>query len=157
MSSRKLPPDAFEAYFALGPGRSYEAIAQKYGVTKRAVTALAKRDNWQERLAAIEKQARERGDQKIVETVEAMKERQLKVYQAVQRKGIDALRTIPITNASQLIKALAMALEGERVLRGEASDRLDIATLIKKEYEALTLNQGEEEKWDDVDHQPSAG
>ena len=38
--------------FSLGPGRSYQAVADRYGVSKRAVTALAKRENWQARLAA---------------------------------------------------------------------------------------------------------
>jgi folylpolyglutamate synthase/dihydropteroate synthase len=151
MASRKLPADAFDAYFALGPTRSYEAIAQKFGVTKRAVTALAKRENWQERLAAIEKKARESVDQKAVETLEAMKERHLKVYQAVQRKSLDALKQIPITNANQLVRALAMALEGERVVRGDVSDRIDIATLIKKEYEQLMVKPGTEDDWSDLE------
>ena len=37
---KKIPPDAFDFYFSLGPPRSYQAVADKYGVTKRAVTAL---------------------------------------------------------------------------------------------------------------------
>ena len=36
---RKLPPDAFEFYFALGLARSYEAVAEKFGVSKRTVRA----------------------------------------------------------------------------------------------------------------------
>ena len=49
---RKIPPDAFDFYFSLGPPRSYQAVANKYGVTKRAVTNLAGREDWQRRLAA---------------------------------------------------------------------------------------------------------
>jgi hypothetical protein len=41
MSQRKIPQDAFEFYFSLGPERSYEQVAGRYGVTKRAVTKLA--------------------------------------------------------------------------------------------------------------------
>ncbi len=41
-------------YFSLGPGRSCQALADRYGVSKRAVTALAKRENWQARLAEVE-------------------------------------------------------------------------------------------------------
>ena len=47
MPARKIPPEAFDHYFSLGPERSYEAVARKYGVTKRAVTKLAKRESWQ--------------------------------------------------------------------------------------------------------------
>ena len=35
---KKIPADAFEHYFVLGPGRSYQQVAEKYSVTKRAVT-----------------------------------------------------------------------------------------------------------------------
>ena len=151
MGTRKLPPDAFDAYFALGPGRGYEAVAEKFGVSKRAVTALAKRENWQQRLIAIEQKARERVDQKAAETLEAMKERHLKVYQAVQRKALDALRQIPITNANQLVRALGMALDGERVVRGEPSDRIDIAAIIKREYETLMVKGGGTDEWSDLE------
>ncbi len=49
---KKIPPDAFDFYFSPGPPRSYQAVADKYGVTKRAVTNLAGREDWQRRLAA---------------------------------------------------------------------------------------------------------
>ena len=51
---KKIPSDAFDYYFSLGPGRSYQQVADRYGVTKRAVTALAKRESWQARLADVE-------------------------------------------------------------------------------------------------------
>ncbi len=47
---------------SLGPGRSYQQVADRYGVTKRAVTALAKRESWQARLAEIEEKSRVRLD-----------------------------------------------------------------------------------------------
>ena len=46
----KIPPDAFDYYFGLGTGRSYQAVADRYGVTKRAVTNYATRERWRERL-----------------------------------------------------------------------------------------------------------
>jgi hypothetical protein len=39
----KLPFDTFDFYFGLGPSRSYQAVADHYGVTKRAVCKLAAR------------------------------------------------------------------------------------------------------------------
>ena len=47
---RKIPEEAFEFYVGLGPHRSYQAIADHYGVTKRAITKVAVRDGWTERL-----------------------------------------------------------------------------------------------------------
>ena len=35
---KKIPTDAFDHYFSLGPGRSYQQVADRYGVTKRAST-----------------------------------------------------------------------------------------------------------------------
>ena len=44
--SGKILSDAFEYYVALGPGRSYRTVAERCGVTKRAVTKHAAREGW---------------------------------------------------------------------------------------------------------------
>ena len=56
--NRKLPPDTFAYYLDLGVGRSYQAVADNFGVTKQAVVKLAAREKWQERLQQIEKSQR---------------------------------------------------------------------------------------------------
>ena len=58
--NRKLPQDTFSFYFSLGAARSYESVAQRYGVSKRAVAKMAAKEQWQERLMAAEQKARER-------------------------------------------------------------------------------------------------
>ena len=45
--NRKLPSDSFEQYFSMGPGRSYRAVAERFNVSKKTVTALATKENWQ--------------------------------------------------------------------------------------------------------------
>ncbi|MHC4946473.1 MAG: hypothetical protein ACYTG7_25970 [Planctomycetota bacterium] len=40
--NKKLSPDAFAYYWSLGSERSYQAVADKYGVSKRAVVSVAK-------------------------------------------------------------------------------------------------------------------
>ena len=149
--NQKLPPDAFDAYFALGVDRSYDAIATKFNVSKRTVTTTAKRDDWQGRIRAAEEKAKAVSDQKAVETITAMKDRHLKVYQAIQRKALEALRSTSLDNALQAVRALEMALDGERVLRGEPSDRtaVDIEAVIRREYQTLLLKPGEKEDWGD--------
>ena len=52
--AKKIPTDAFDYYFSLGPSRSYQAVAEKYGASKRAVVGVAKRENWQKRLLEVE-------------------------------------------------------------------------------------------------------
>ena len=46
--AKRIPPDAFEQYHALGPSRAYATLAERYGVSKQAVAKLAVRERWQE-------------------------------------------------------------------------------------------------------------
>ncbi len=73
---KKIPADAFDHYFSLGPGRSYQRC-ERYGVTKPAVTALAKRESWQARLAEAEEKAWVRLDEKKVDALDAAHEQRL--------------------------------------------------------------------------------
>jgi len=68
---------------SLAASRSYQAVAERFGVTKRAVTNLAKRENWQKRLLQVEAEARERLDQKKVNAQEAVKDRHLRALRMV--------------------------------------------------------------------------
>ena len=65
--SAKLPHSAFEFYFGLGPGRSYQAVADRFVVTKRAVTKHAAQERWQDRLAKLEEKARLSAEQKALD------------------------------------------------------------------------------------------
>ena len=55
--TRKLPPNAFEAYLALGEQRAYSTIAKQFGVSKRCVTKRAAQEGWTERIKKIEADA----------------------------------------------------------------------------------------------------
>jgi hypothetical protein len=74
---KRIPTDAFEYYLGLGPSRSYQAVAEKYDVSKRAVTALASREGWQVRMGKIEREAREKTDSRAVEALDAVREKHL--------------------------------------------------------------------------------
>ena len=151
--ARKLPSDAFDFYVSLAAERSYDQVAKRFGVTKRTVTTAAKRQNWQGRLQAIETKAREAADQKAVETIEAMKERHLKVYRAIQGKAIETLRTMPLATAMDAVRALGMALEGEQLIRGEPTGRLalNVETLIKREYQLMMVADNSKDDWEQFD------
>ncbi len=99
--NRKMPPDAFEFYHSLGPGRSYQAVADEYGVTKRAVTDFAKRKGWSQRLEAIEREAREQSDKKIAETLEEIRSRHLKTLRAMNARALSALQQFPLNSGME--------------------------------------------------------
>ena len=133
----KIDSDAFALYYGLGAERSYQAVAKHYGATKRAVVAVAKRERWQQRIVELEREARARTDRKIVETLEQMNERHLKTMQLVQKKALEALKEMPLATAMEAVRALVMAVEKERLIRGEPTDRnaVTVEAIIEREYE----------------------
>lgn len=71
-------------------------MADQYGVSKRAVTNLAKREEWQHRLVEVERKAREESDRKNSQTLEAARERHMKALRLVFGKGIETLNRMVI-------------------------------------------------------------
>ncbi len=143
--NKKLPPDSFDFYYALGPGRSYAAVAEKYKTTKRTVTSLAVRERWQDKIVELERRARERSDTKVVETIEAMQTRHLKSLQAVHARALEALRQMPLSSAMEAVRALEMVIRQERLLRGEPTDRnaVDLEAITKREIRELLVVGGD--------------
>ena len=143
--ARKLPADAFSYYAGLGPERSYQSVAEHYGVSKQAVTKLAVRESWQQRLEDIERKARGNVDQRVAESLEVMNERHLKTLQVIQRKALETLKTMPLATAMEAVRALDMSIVKERLVRGEPSDRTAIAVedVIRKEYDRWLVAAGE--------------
>ena len=152
---KKIPPDAFNFYFSLGPSRSYQAVAEKYGVTKRAVTNLAKRQSWQQRLVEIEAKAREEADKKNAQTLKAIHERQLQSLRLVQRRAIERLRETPIETAVEAARVLTQSIKQENVILGEPGDRtaVSVEETIRREYERWMVieEQGPTSDADDDD------
>ena len=151
--SAKIPPDAFEYYLGLGPGRSYEAVAQKYDVSKRAVTKLAARENWQQRIHEIERKARRASDDKAAETLEQMNDRHLKSLRVIQGKALEALKAMPLNTAMEGARCLDLGIKQERVIRGEPSDRsaLTVEEKIRSEYENWLTPQPDDDTKDAID------
>lgn len=140
----RIPPDAFTFYFGLGSDRSYQAVADRYGVSKRSVTKLAVQENWQDRVATLGRKARENSDQRILETLEDMNERHLKTLRVIQGKALETLKAMPLASAMEAVRALDMSIGKERLIRGEPSDRtaVSVEETIKREYERWMLTDG---------------
>ena len=123
----KIPAEAFEHYVSLGPGRSYTAVAQRYGVTKRAVAKRAQTEGWRARLERIEHEAQERGDRRLVEALEEMRERHLMTAKAIHARALTALKQYPLTSGMEAIRAAELAIKLERLISGEASERTELS------------------------------
>jgi hypothetical protein len=135
--NRKIPPDAFGYYWSLGPERSYQAVADKYGTSKRAVTKVAAKENWSQRSMEIEKKAHEKTDEKLAESLDEMNGRHIKVCKLIQRKALETLKSMPLTTAIEAVRALDLAIKQERLVRGEPTDRsaVSVEDVIRREYD----------------------
>ena len=96
---RKIPTNAFEVYFAMGPGRSYDALAERFKVSKQAITKTATKERWQERVAEIEQRVQADSKERVVDLLNEMNERHLRVLRAIQAKALETLKDVPC-NAS---------------------------------------------------------
>ena len=155
--SAKIPPDALQFYLSLGPGRSYEAVAQKYGVTKRGVVKHAQKENWQARILEIERKARHSSEQKAVESMEMMNDRHLKSLRVVQGKALETLKAMPLNTAMEAVRALDLGIRQERVVRGGPGDRTatTVEERIRSEYENWLLPQEDDDTQEEADDDDS--
>jgi len=132
-----LPTDAFSQYLAMGPERSYEALARRLGVTKRTVTRTATKERWQERIVKIEQQARERADEAAIETLQAINARHLKMLRAIQGKALQALQALPLATGMDAVRSIEIAIKQERLILGEPSERnaVSFEEAARREFE----------------------
>lgn len=141
----KLPTDAFDVYMSLGPARSYQAVADHFGVSKRAVTNRATKERWQQRAGDLEAKARQGAEQRLVETLEDMNTRHLRSLRVVQARAIEALRNHPLESAMDAVRALDISIRQERVIRGEPGERtsVQLEEIVRREY-SRWMTGGEE-------------
>ena len=137
----KIPAEAFDLYVAMGHERSYRAIGEKYGVSKRAVVKHAAREDWMPRLARIEDEARERSDERLTETLEQMRTRHLKTLRVLHSKAIQALKAHPLNSAMEAAKVAELVIKLERLVVGEVSTRAHLAVeeTTRREIESLVI------------------
>lgn len=124
---RKIPTNAFEVYFAMGPQRSYEALAERFGVSKQAITKTAAKERWQERVAEIEQRVQADSKEKVVDLLNEMNERHLRVLRAIQAKALEALKEKPLRTGMDAVRALEVTIRHERLIRGEPSERTEMS------------------------------
>ena len=134
----RIPPGAYEAYLEQGAERSYQALAARYGVSKTAIVKKAKKERWQERIAEIERKARERAEEKAVDELEAVRQRQLKESRFLLARSLQVLKSQPPEKGIRAAAALSIAWKQELLLLGEPTERqANVEELIKRESRDL--------------------
>ncbi len=151
----KLPSDAFEHYFSLGAKRSYQAVAEHYGASKTAVANRAKKEDWQRRIESLEAKAREATERKNVESLEAMNTRHLKAFRVIQGKALEALKAMSLEKAMDAVRAIDVAIKGERLARGEPSERaaLSVEETIRREFDRWMVAEDDGEEDENGEHE----
>jgi len=135
----KIPADAFDFYVAQGEQRSYQATADRFGVSKCAIVKCAKREHWVERLEKIEADARAMSDRKLTETIAEMHERHAKALKAIYARAVEGLRSYRIDNCMDAVKATEIVIRAERLMAGEVSKRTEVSIEEVMRHEMRTL------------------
>jgi hypothetical protein len=137
MSTKKLPLDAFDHYYALGPSRTLAAVAAHFQVAAKTVQRRAQADQWAARVQDRDRQVRAASDKKAVETLADVNERHLKFARAIQRKAIEGMTRLNLDTAMDCIRALDIGLKQERLVLGEPTENtnVNVEAIIKREYE----------------------
>ena len=135
----RIPDEAFGFYVGMGPERSYRAVSEKYGVSKRANTKRAVAHDWSKRLEKIEEEARQESDRKLAESLEETRSRHLKMLRVMGGRAISALKQYPLSNGMDAVRAAEAVIKLERLVIGESTDRSAIAIeeVTRQEMQSL--------------------
>lgn len=112
--NRRLSDEAYSFYVALGPKRSYAAVAAQFGVSTRTVASTAKREGWQARLTRAQEKAAATSDVQAAQTLAQMNEQHLRIGKYVMGKGLEALRSMMITKPRDALRAIEQGIQHER-------------------------------------------
>ena len=131
---KRLPREAVDAYLTMGADRSYQAVADKFGVSKTSVVARAQKEDWQGRLQRLEAEAHEKAERKAVEDMQAVRARQLKAARFLQARALEALQSLPAEKGVRAAAALSIAWKHELLLLGEPTERqANVEEITKRE------------------------
>ena len=147
----KLTADAFALYVALGPERSYDQVSKHFNVAKRTVVRVAEREQWQARLEAIERKAREATDAKLSDELHDMSLRHRKLLLAMASRAATAIQTYPLENGMQGVKAAELVIKLERLIAGEPTESraVSVEQVTRDEIGRFLIDEGDDEQWEE--------
>jgi hypothetical protein len=117
---------AFEYYWGLGEGRSYQDVALEFGCSKSTVNNWSRADGWKDRLVEREKQIAAKVAQGQVDSVAAAKIK----YQGIVRGAVNDFverfkkKEIEVKSVADLERLIKMDL----LLMGSATERIEVVT-----------------------------
>ncbi len=120
---------AFECYWRLGPERSVEKLhaaldADGAAPSLRTLYAWSSRYRWQDRLADLERDARQAEDEARIAAIREMQERQAREALLLQQRGTEWLAGMDNERATPeaAIRAVVEGARLERLVRGEPTE-----------------------------------
>ena len=139
MGASSRQEQAFGLYLELGPDRSLAALAKalkkgtahagmKRTVSLRTLEQWSVRFRWQERIAEIERKARQEVEHQQVEWVKQYRERLRQEGLLLQQRGLEWLRTKGAgdVKAHEAIRAIDTGFKLEALSLGEATERISM-------------------------------
>jgi transposase len=151
MGKARLPHDALEYYFALGPGRSYRAVADHFGVSKTGVANRARKDGWPGHVADRERAAEARLAESADAALDDVAQRHLKLVRFVQRKALEKLRSLPMGTTAEAVRALELGIRYERIIVGDPADEVAVADAGQEADELRALRREIDAKLRELD------
>ena len=147
----RIPDDAFDFYVGLGPTRSYRAVADRFGISKRAVVKHALKERWAERLREIHEKARSESDKELAAEMSEMRDRHRKMLKAMAVRALTGLKDFPLRSGMEAMRAAELVIKMERIVFGEpdepGADSLEEIT--RHEIQTLLVVDDEEDEEDD--------
>ena len=137
---------AFDAYYRLGLGRSLRSLQAALGAeggtspSLRTLEHWSTRYHWQDRIADLERAARQAEDEARIAAIREMGERHAAEALLLQQKGTEWLLEIDAGDASAeaAIRAIAEGAKLERQARGELPARTENADSPDPRLEKFT-------------------
>ena len=134
----RVPSNAYDVYLEMGEGRSYQALADHFEVSKTAIVKRAKKEKWRERIARLEEEARKRVEEQAIDEMQLVRERQLKGSRLLQSRALQVLKDEPPARGIRAAAALNIAWKHELLILGEPTERqASVEEVIKREMREL--------------------
>ena len=117
-----------------------QQIADQLGIIRSETIGEWRRtERWEIEREVIQKETDRRISEAVAETISQMNTRHLKEFQLMQTRGIQALKTLEPTKASEAASMIDAGIRGERLVRGEPTEIREVRALMQANVQVLEL------------------
>lgn len=93
-------------------------IAKILDVTPQCISNWKREDEWEEEKVLLDRETKRKVDDVLGENVASIKRRHILEYQAMQQKGLVALKNAEARTISDVVSLIDVGVKGERTVRG---------------------------------------